>query len=116
MEQSSPENPRFVIQESRSEQFPTHASVCPSIPSPFDLLVIERIVGAHAAIDQGLTSRLQKAKDALPIALAKAAAELIPYGVTACMRALLSVSSAGASVSVKRVGLSHLKRLANSVA
>ncbi len=50
---------------------------------PFDLLVIERIIGTHTAIDQGLASRLQKAKDGLPIALAKAAAELTPYGVTA---------------------------------
>lgn len=51
--------------------------------SPFDLLVIERLIGERTATDQGLASRLQEAKDGLPLALAKAAAELGPYGVSA---------------------------------
>jgi len=50
--------------------------------SPLDLLVIERVIGETAIIDQGLASRFQKAKEGLAIALAKAAAELGPYGVS----------------------------------
>ena len=69
---------------------------------PFDLLVIERIVGAHAATDQGLATRLQKAKDGLPIALAKAAAELTPYGVTAeDLKALVETAMREAEPRVK---------------
>ena len=56
-----------------------------SIPinaSPFELLVIERVLGKDAAIDQGLTSRLIQASTNLPTAVQRAASELAPYGVT----------------------------------
>ena len=48
--------------------------------SPLDLLVIERIIGQAAMTAQGLTSRLQKAKEDLPLALAAATKQLGPYG------------------------------------
>jgi hypothetical protein len=51
--------------------------------SPFDLLVMERLLGERAMVEQGLASRLQNAKIGLPVALAKAAKELHPYGVSA---------------------------------
>lgn len=51
--------------------------------SPFDLLVMERLIGEAAMTDQGLTSRLQKAKEGLPLALAAATRQLSPYGVSA---------------------------------
>jgi hypothetical protein len=50
---------------------------------PLDLLVIERLIGERAAIEQGLGSRLQQAKEGLRLALSKAANELSPYGVRA---------------------------------
>ena len=49
--------------------------------SPFDILVIERILGKEAAAGQGLASRLQKANEGLQVALSRATAELSPYGL-----------------------------------
>jgi hypothetical protein len=57
--------------------------------SPLDLLVIERILGKDAVADQGLVSRLQKAKEGLPVALSRAAEQLIPYGVSSSDLAFL---------------------------
>lgn len=69
---------------------------------PFDLLVIERLIGEAAMTAQGLTSRLQKAKEGLPLALAKAAAELGPYGVNAeDLRALVENAMREAEPRVK---------------
>jgi hypothetical protein len=50
--------------------------------SPFELLLIERILGKDAAVDQGLTSRLLQASTNLPMAIKRAATELAPYGIS----------------------------------
>jgi hypothetical protein len=69
---------------------------------PFDLLVIERLIGERAAIEQGLASRLQQAKEGLTLALSKAAAELNPYGVGAeDLKALIEKAMREAEPKVK---------------
>jgi len=51
--------------------------------TPLDLLVIERHIGASAIVEQGHTPRLNSAKEGRVSALAKAAAVLGPFGISA---------------------------------
>ena len=70
-------NPAIIVGEIPDTQM-TFAVDAPA----FDLLVIERVIGMDGVVAQDLTSRLQKAHEALTGALERAAAELEPYNVT----------------------------------
>ncbi|GAC1364959.1 MAG: hypothetical protein NVSMB3_13560 [Acidobacteriaceae bacterium] len=60
---------------------PDVAITIPVNATPFEILVIDRVLGRVGALDQGLGMRLEKAGTGLPLALSRAAAALSPYGI-----------------------------------
>jgi hypothetical protein len=74
----------------------------PIDPSPFELIVIGRILGEELIVEQGLESCLESATDLMNQAISKAASHLSPFGITnAALRSLVDSAIESAKGDVK---------------
>ena len=75
----------------------------PIDPSPFDLVVIGRVLGEALVREQGIGERLKGATGQMNLAISNAASSLAPFGVTeAAVRLLVEAAIEDAQANVRK--------------